>query len=404
MCTSTTVNVNVNVHVNVRSICLALAVGLAACGSTDSGWTITEQRTPADVPHIVNTPPAAGIEPTWTIEPEIRIGSVEGSGPATFGTIKGLGVLSDGRMAVFDAQAQEIRIFGADGQHLRTFGRRGAGPGEFADANGFVIGRDDVIRVNDPRNRRFSFFHPERGFLNSIQAEIWSYGYIWEAVVDTADHVWEVGQVLIGEKDFFALRGYDAQGRWTDTIPQTETASDPRSVYRVDRGTSRSFSQVPYWPRPVATMDPRRAWWSKPSHENDYRIMRVTFSADTTLMFESQRSAAPVAATERDSVIEALRERMGTNLDWSLIPHEKPIVTQLFVAAEGDVWVKVTTAPDSLNTYDVFSPDGRYKGTAVTRLRVSSLLRPVVRGDRFWVIVRDEFDVAYIARGRIVPR
>ncbi|MGH7467935.1 MAG: hypothetical protein ACRENP_08105 [Longimicrobiales bacterium] len=162
--------------------------------------------------------------------------------------------------------------------------------------------------------------------------------------------------------------------------------------------------QVPYWPRPSTVMDPQHAWWSKPSHENDYRILRATFTGDTTLIFDSRRPAVPVSSTERDSVIAAIRERAGSNLDWSLIPHTKPIVTQMFVAAEGDVWVKVTTAQDSLNTYDVFGSDGRYKGTAVTALRVMPFLRPVVRGDRFWAIVRDELDVAYIARGRIVRR
>jgi hypothetical protein len=64
----------------------------------------------------------------------------------------------------------------------------------------------------------------------------------------------------------------------------------------------------------------------------------------------------------------------------------------------------VTTADDSLRTFDVFGSDGRYKGTAVTSLRVTPYREPIVRGDRFWAVVTDELDVSYVVRGRLVRR
>src|SRR5687767_1702897 len=114
---------------------LTLLIAVCACDAGANGWTVVEQKTGSGVPHIVNQPPPAGIEPTWTIEPELRIGALEGDGPDNFGSIKGIAVDDQDRIAVLDAQAQEIRIFGADGKHLRTFGGKGAGPGELADAN-----------------------------------------------------------------------------------------------------------------------------------------------------------------------------------------------------------------------------------------------------------------------------
>src|SRR5690606_4419308 len=66
----------------------------------------------------------------------------------------------------------------------------------------------------------------------------------------------------------------------------------------------------------------------------------------------------------------------------------------------GRVWVRVAT-PDTLVTYDVFLPDGRYDGTAVTSLRIPQWWSPLVRGDRVYTLVTDELDVQYVVRARI---
>jgi hypothetical protein len=58
---------------------------------------------------------------------------------------------------------------------------------------------------------------------------------------------------------------------------------------------------------------------------------------------------------------------------------------------------------DSLINYDVYEQDGSWVGTAVTSLRVWPYLRPIVRGDSFWAVVTDDFDVAYVVRARIEP-
>jgi 6-bladed beta-propeller protein len=386
---------------------ILIMVAVTGCNRASSGWTITEGRTAAGVPHIANTPPASGIEPTWTIEPELRIGTVEGDGPELFGTIKGLLVLSDERVAVLDADAQEIRIFGKDGKHLRTFGRKGAGPGELSEANGLALGRDGIIRVNDPANSRLSFFHPDSGFVTSVSIEVHMFGYLWRAVMDTADHLWEDGLIIRDNKSIYVLKGYQPNGQWTDTIVTRTVdesffkATSTPGYYSKPMGAGTMT--VPYWPTPVSTRDPRRAIWSKPSQENDYRIVRTTLNGDTTLILESRRTAVPVTQAERDSAIASARRWAKMEFDWSQIPDSKPIVRQLFLSSEGDVWVRVTAAGDSLVTYDVFGDNGRYKGTAVIAVPVG-YLEPVVRGDRFWAVVRDELDVSYIMRGRLVKR
>ena len=389
----------------MRKLGMLIALSLIGCDAADTGWTIVENQTAGGVRRIVNEPPASGIEPTWTIVPELRIGAVEGDGPENFGTIKGIAVDDQGRIAVLDAQAQEIRIFGADGKHQRTFGGKGGGPGELDDANGLLLGDDGLLRVNDPSNARLSFFHPDTGFAGSIPLNVSAFGWIWTAVLDSADSIVERTWMSIGGEGRQALKVYDQKGRWVDTIPQAPPKAEDQSrgVYTWSRGTSNTMTTVPFWPSAVSAMDPRRAFWTKVGEGNDYVIARTTYTGDTTLIFESRRPATPVTQSERDSVIAALRKSAGKELDWSQIPDTKPIVNQLFVADEGDIWVRVT-APGAVTTFDVFSVDGKYKGTAITDARVRGFLSPIVRGDRFYAVVMDELDVQYVMRARIAER
>lgn len=71
--------------------------------------------------------------PVWTIgdSAELRIGSLDGSGPEVLGRIAGLALLPTGAVVVADAQAPELRAFDRNGSHLWSAGRGGEGPGEF---------------------------------------------------------------------------------------------------------------------------------------------------------------------------------------------------------------------------------------------------------------------------------
>lgn len=382
--------------------CLALALAAPACpdAPAEAGWSVTVDTLSNGVVHVVNRPPAGGIAPTWIIEPELTIGSLEGTGPSTFGEVKGVAPLENGRIAVLESQAQEIRIFAPDGRHLRTLGGRGGGPGELQRANGILAGPDGLLRVNDPQNARLSLFHPDSGFVASGRLEVTAWGFRWGAVIDSANRVHELTLAAIGDEYWRLIKVYDARGRWTDTVrlrPMDPMADDPPGVYRYERGATT----VPFWPRAARALDPGGHFWFKGANANDYRIARTTFEGDTLLLFESARRPLPVSAAERDSAIAVLREVAGRELDWSQIPAEKPIVQALHLDDRGRVWVRVAAA-DALVTFDVFKSDGRYEGTAIADLRIPSW-EPVIRGDVVYTVVTDELDVPYVVRARIRP-
>lgn len=382
-------------------------LALAGCGgeAVASGWSVQEDTLPGGAPRVVNLPPAAGIEPRWVVEEELRIGSIDEEGPATFGEVKALAVTGDGRIAVLDARAQEIRVFAPDGEHLHTFGGEGQGPGELSNANGMVLGPDGLLRVNDPRNARLSFFHPDSGFVHSAPLDIQSWGYIWEGAVDSAGRVYEINSGTFDDERWRVVKVYDAQGRWTDTVRlstyEIDRSSDPPGAYRWQSGNRGGMVGVPFYPGGTRALDPRGFFWTSGGGTNDYRIARTTFAGDTTLLFESRRPPEPVSAEERDSAISRLREITGQELDWSRIPAEKPVVQGIFLDASGRPWVRITAPGDTLAAWDVFGRDGRYEGTAVTSLRVAPYRDPVVLGNRLYTVVTDALDVPYVVRARI---
>jgi len=397
---------------NLRAGVVAATIVLASTGcapdsSPGAAWTVAVDTTPNGVIRVVNSPPASGIEPTWVIEPELRIGVVEGNRPDAFGQIRCIAPLPDGRIAVLDAQAQEIRIFGPDGEHLRTFGGRGGGPGELRNANGMLVGPDGLLRVNDPANARLSFFHADDGFVRSERLHVYSWGFLWNATMDANGRVYEPTLAMLGDERWNAIKVYDETGVWLDTIKQSRYEQTPPErqpdAFYYDAGNVRGFIAVPFYPSGATSLDPRGFFWVKGSGDNDYRFARTTFTGDTTLIVVSRRSALPVSAAERDSAIAAIRERVpGHQFDWRRIPAEKPIVQGMHLDDAGRLWVRLF-ASDTATTYDVFSADGRYVGTAIATLSVPSFWQPVIVGDWFYTLHTDELGVEYVVRARVRP-
>lgn len=402
--------------------CATLAVALLWTGCGDApgttGWTVETDTLPGGTVRVVNHPPAAGVEPDWTLEEELRIGAVEGEGPATFGEVKGLAVTDDGRIAVLDAQAREVRVFAPDGAHLATHGRQGEGPGEFEDAYGLMLGPENRLWVPDNRLDRMTVLDPDSGYVDSWDVRILSLGYIWGGIMTDEGTVWKPSVTVSGNRDPF-MRVYGPGMTLLDTLPmgtrrQVGPEDDPPGAFRwmAPDGQRGGLFGVPWYAMPVTALDPAGAIWSTESGNPDYRIKRWVPGGDTTLVIENRRPPVPVTGAERDSAIEeirsSLRERSAdANRDWSRIPETKPAVSFMFVADEGRLWVRVLTgtSDDSLTAFDVYERDGRLAGTLTTDLHPQNAPgapTPIVRDDRMWTIVTDELGVDYIVRARIV--
>ena len=139
------------------SVFLALVsvVVVSACAESGSVvvWTVSTDTVDGRI-RVINTPPTSGAEATVLAEEELRIGSVEEVGPSSFGMIRTIAVMEDGRIAVADAQAEEVRLFDSEGQFLRTFGGEGGGPGELRGMQGVYLDPEGLLRVPEQQNAR----------------------------------------------------------------------------------------------------------------------------------------------------------------------------------------------------------------------------------------------------------
>lgn len=394
---------------------LACAVALPACGNAGAGsaaWTTMVDTLPSGVVHVVNVPPADEFGATWTLEEELRLGSVDATGPESFGQLRGLAVAVDGRIAVLDAQAQEIRVFDAEGAHLATFGGKGEGPGELQEANGLMLGPDGELWVPDHGNARMSVYDLAAGFERSYPMRFYSYGFVWSGAMGADGRVYKPSLTL-GPPRRDIIRVYDREMALVDSLsvpegPELDRTDPPTAFYwEMPGGRGYGYMSVPYYPRTHEVLDARGTVWSTPFGDPSYRIMNWMPGGDTLLILETRRSLVPVTAAERDSAIESIREALlergaAANQDWSKIPEVKPAVLAIYPAVGGRLWVE-TASPDALRRYDVYDADGRFDGSLATSLNIYRYIPPVVRGELVWAIVLDELDVPYVVRARVVP-
>jgi hypothetical protein len=119
-----------------QALLLAMAAPLVvSCDSAQASRSVAERDTLSDGRVVVRYR-AIAREVADTLVPDLRIGQMEGAGPETFGSVRGIEVASDGTIYVLDGLASEVRAFAPDGTHLRTLTRQGEGPGELRQANG----------------------------------------------------------------------------------------------------------------------------------------------------------------------------------------------------------------------------------------------------------------------------
>ena len=149
-------------------VAAALVFTLSGCEGGSSGLSEAIVRDSAGVV-IVESRSRIAAPSEWSVgeTPTVEIGRTEGAGPEVFGAIQDVIRLGDGRIAVADGMAGEVRLFTADGAHVGGFGRRGEGPGEFSVLWRIFSVRGDSVAAVDNLASRVSIFSPEGVFGRS---------------------------------------------------------------------------------------------------------------------------------------------------------------------------------------------------------------------------------------------
>lgn len=384
----------------------ALAVLLfAGCGDAGAagGWAGTVD-TLANGAVLVSNPERGiwGDSSAWRIEEELRIGSAEVEGPDLFGNISAIAVDGLGRIYVAESQAQEIRVFDADGRHVRTIGRKGGGPGEFEQISGMDWGPDGNLWVMDPRNSRVAVIDTAGRFLTSHRRNAGFVMIPWQGGFDARGRLYDVTGVS-GERSFRqVLVRYDATMTPTDTfwIPEYD---NPSFDITDDGGRRRVSAAVPFSPGLTWTVDDQGDVWIGVTDQ--YRLHRVSFTGDTLQVVAREHRPTPVTAEEKEEALGRYEwfTRQGGKLDPSRVPSVKPAFGAPFFDDRGYLWVRATRSGDEPAAFDIFDPDGRYLGQ-VEEPEAINFQRPLVVGDRLYAVVRDDLDIPYVMRARLVGR
>ena len=163
---------------------------------------------------------------------------------------------------------------------------------------------------------------------------------------------------------------------------------------RFPRGTAG----MPFLPEPVLALDPTGYYWT--GRSDSYALDRVSIEGDTITRLRVDQPRVPLRADERREAIrrieEFTRDFGRVDVDWDLIPPDKPLVEQLFVDDRSRLWVKRATPRGSV--FDVFESDGELVTTFRLGFEPYEFFTPVVRRNALYTVVLDELDVPYVVR------
>jgi hypothetical protein len=401
-----------------------VALALVACGGGANDNAAVAGRWRAEVDTIADTVvvrTTGGSDwGTSRLVEELRIGVADGADHLMFGQVGAIAVRANGEILVYDGQATALRRFGPDGTFLGTISREGSGPGEYRNAAGMTVLRDGRLVLHDFGNSRFNVYSADTSLLAT-----------WSLPTDVAEwrpvHAHDGGSIYLydqvrreGERERRPiLVRLDAQGDPGDTTeiqlveretPGLEVRSATRSV-----GALVPFHPLPHWtvtPRgELVTVDGAR--YAIDIHRRDGSVLRLARGVADVPVSEAERVA------EEERITARFRRFVPTwNWDGPRIPATKPPIDFLHAGEDGSLWVRVAQPGTAIAeservpglrsfvreplVFDVFAPDGRFRGQVLAPDAMQLLPYPVLSADRVWAVLRDDDGINYVVRFRIV--
>lgn len=320
----------------------------------------------------------------WRVsaEPTLEIGTMEGDEAYLLFRVWGATRLSDGRIAVANNRAPDIRIFDPEGRHLHTFGRRGEGPEDFDSP--VLMGKlpGDTLVVVDRLLRRINLYHPEEGFIRGATAAPEIQGYLLTVGMFAS------GSVLVQRTEwtedlpngFFRFptryRSVALDGSLEHDFgdfPGNETIYSAREV---EGGTMTLSSGRPFGKVPQAAVTGNRFFYGS---QDTYEIQVRSQGGTLTRLIRREMPLQPVT----DAHVAAVMEEMIDEADDSEqtrefrrmfreapIPEFHPAFGYVYADALGCLWVEEYRLPgEEARVTTIFDRDGRMVGSVTLPTR-----------------------------------
>lgn len=384
----------------------------AACGEAPNSAGRVEVIDSAGVRIVSNGPLAGGPElvPAGA-QPTLEIGSLDGDPAYQLFQVSDAARLDDGTVVVTNAGSREVKVYEADGSHRVTFGGAGRGPSEFGYPVGLTPMGGDTVQIQD-RMDRVTFtasgefvgratHRPDA--LNALFPGGFSEGGTWltdGALVAPIHARWSgpptPGSLRRPEMTFVrigpGMASVDTLGVFGGMLQQmVEVASSQRPL------------------QPAVPPFGTNTTWSVKARDGSVLLadnadpqVRVYGPGGGLTLVRWQAEPEPVRAAEVDRVLDEWRtgwasERLEENERvWAQMdtPETKPFYARAAHGRDGSIWVLVSDPfLDPAATYQVFAPDGTYRGRA-------AFPGPFIVQDAGpdWVlgVATDENDVEYL--------
>ena len=393
---------------------IIIAAAVTSCVTESSGPPALRETLPngallvryPDLPAIDDTVPEV-----TEAQVDLQFGSLEGDDPNfLFGDIRGIQATNDGTIYVLDYQVTEVRAYDPDGRYLRTVARRGEGPGEITEANGILLSGDTLLWMHDHARRVIIGVDLAGKEVRRFDKPVRSYGYIWDGAFDNRGRYWRdvshsddgivypppPGLSTRTYRDYYKF--HDLSNGAVDSVYLGESSS--RSYTYEDAVGLWQYLPISFEAEERIVVNPSGGFWR--ANTAEYRIARTNENGDTLVVIEAGLPVLRVTDKERSTYVEGIVEyrpdvRSEAEAVAAILPDVKPILAEIFVDDEGQLWVQRVTPSDTHPFYDRYSEDGNYLGSV--RLSFTPAWSTVwIQHGAIYTWIEDEMEVPYVVR------
>ena len=373
--------------------CLTVAAGCQT-ESAPAPDLVYETRDSAGIPIAVSTG-FPSPEDSWVVEAEpfLSIGGASADPPAMFNVVTRATRLDDGRIAILESEASELRFFDSEGRHLRTAGGRGEGPGEFQYAATFVRLPGDTLLVD--AGDRHILFSPNGDYTREEAIDVMSLYARDRAVCGLSSLLADGSRLLceLGQPEGGGSGGSRRVARLLRTAD--DGAEQPLGLFvGPDAGVLFSFGTwIASGGSPMSIAIVSNPEYSVELWSPDGELRRIIRRRD---------GRRPPTDPEVEAALEMAKRLppMGPAPATPETPDLVPAAFGLTVGMRGDVWVRRAPLPGmrDATVFDAFDQDGRFRG----EIRFDGYFWLYEVGDDYLLGARlDELDIPRIQLHRL---
>lgn len=136
-----------------------------------------------------------------------------------------------------------------------------------------------------------------------------------------------------------------------------------------------------------------------------YRLVALSPEHDTIRIIERRYTPVPITSVEVDEAMvpfETGRFAGGdADMDRSRIPGHHAAINGFKTDELGNLWVRRVLGADLIG-WEVFDTEGKFLGAVQSDIDLSRLTIKVITPDRLYGVLRDDLDVQYVVRLRIL--